>query len=83
MFNQFVEALQWILSHNYNICLIHYLDDYFLVGPPDAQNCAAAVHTTLTVCTALGIPVALDKLEGPATKVTYLGIELDSCSWEL
>ena len=33
LFNQFAEALQWILQHNYCLqWLIHYLDDYLIVG---------------------------------------------------
>eukprot|EP00731_Ephydatia_muelleri_P033886 Em0040g36a len=31
----------------------------------------------LKVCEKLGIPVALDKLEGPATTITFLGITID------
>ena len=32
----------------------------------------------LQLCSTLGIPVTMDKLEGPSTMITYLGIELDS-----
>ena len=32
----------------------------------------------LQLCSALGVPVAMDKLESPSTVITYLGIELDS-----
>ena len=81
LFNQFADALHWILAHNYNLHLIHYLDDYFIVGPPQSQTCQAAVQTMLNLCTTrLGIPIALDKLEGPDTAITFLGIEIDSQS---
>ena len=34
-------------------------------------------------CNNLGIPVAMEKLEGPATTITFLGIEIDSITHEL
>ena len=65
LFNQFAEALQWILSNNYHVQLIHYLDDFLLVGAPGSSQCATAKDTTLQVCQHLGVPVAMDKLEFP------------------
>ena len=35
------------------------------------------------LCSTLGVPVTMDKLEGPSTVITYLGIELDSQQREL
>lgn len=78
LFNQFALALHWILKHNYGIDTIQYLDDYFLSGPPSSPLCMHAVHTMLALCKRLGIPVAFDKLDGPSTIITFLGIELDS-----
>ena len=37
----------------------------------------------LNVCHSLGMPVSLDKLEGPSTSFTFLGLELDSTHQEL
>ena len=79
LFNQYAEALQWILQHNYQVAdLIHYLDDYFVAGPPDSPTCAEHLQQLLHVCSRLGIPVAMDKVEGPVTTLTFLGLELDS-----
>jgi hypothetical protein len=41
------------------------------------------VDAFLRVCVSLGIPVALDKLEGPTTSITFLGLELDSNRQEI
>src|SRR5947207_4634202 len=30
IFNMFIEALHWILNHNHDIEMIHYLDDFLL-----------------------------------------------------
>ena len=79
LFNQFAEALQWILAHNYGLhWLIHYLDDYFIAGPPCTHLCQEYLDCFLRVCQRLGVPVAMDKVEGPLTTLVFLGLELDS-----
>ena len=79
LFNQFANVLACILQNNYGLhWLIHYLDDYFLAGPPNSTLCENHLHCFLRVCKLLGFPVALDKVEGPATILTFLGLELDS-----
>ena len=79
LFNQFAEALQWILQHNYGLqWLIHYLDDYLIVGAPDSHSCGEHLQCFLRVCMHLGFPVAMDKVDGPATVLSFLGLELDS-----
>ena len=84
LFNQFADALHWTLHTNHDIPhLIHYLDDYLLMDEPASPRCARGVRTFLKVCDTLGVPVALDKLEGPSTSLTFLGLELDSCSQEI
>ena len=51
LFNQMADTLQWILQHNYGLQqLIHYLDDYLLVGPPGSSSCATQLTTFLEVC---------------------------------
>ena len=78
LFNKFAEALNWILCQNYQVTAIHYLDDFLIVGTPGSDQCVSSVQRTLAVCDRLGIPVALEKLEGPSTTITFLGIQLDS-----
>ena len=84
LFNQFAMALHWILRSNYDIShLIHYLDDYLVMEHPTSPRCTHRVDAFLRVCVSLGIPVALDKLEGPTTSITFLGLELDSNRQEI
>lgn len=79
LFNQFADALEWILRNNYGLHeLIRYLDDYFLAGPPNSTLCDSYLHCFLRVCKLLGFPIAMDKVEGPTTILTFLGLELDS-----
>ena len=84
LFNQLAEALQWILVNNYHIsAILHYLDDYLLVGPPGSGECKQHQETMLWLCRVLGIPVAEEKCEGPATIIAFLGILIDKIQWQL
>jgi hypothetical protein len=84
LFNQFTKALHWILTNNYSIPnLIHYLEDYLILDRPHMVTCRRHVDVFLSTCQCLGIPVAHDKLEGPSTILTFLGLELDSVAQEI
>ena len=79
LFNRLAEAFEWILRHNYGITdILHYLDDFFTVGPPASTVCLRKLQTISSVASSLGLPLAPEKTEGPATRLTFLGIELDS-----
>ena len=47
-------------------------------GPAESTTCQRDLTTTLTTCVDLGFPVAPEKTEGPTTRLTFLGIEIDS-----
>ena len=84
IFNQYAEALEWILRHNYLISnLIHYLDDFLIVGKPSSAECEIALQKMLHICKQLGFPIAERKIEGPTTVITFLGILLDTVKMEL
>lgn len=55
---------------------IHYLDDYIFVEALQVE--AHALTTATQVLSDLGIPIAPDMVEGPATTLVFPGIELDS-----
>ena len=75
----FSDLVEWILVHNYDVTLLrHYLDDFLTLGPPASPVCHNNLQTCVRLCTKLGLPLHPDKLEGPATRLTTLGIELDS-----
>ena len=79
LFNRLADAFQWILIHNYHIHdLMHYLDDYFTVGPANSSLCANNVFTIVHVASDLGMPLVPDKLEGPTTSLVFLGITIDT-----
>ncbi|KAL5510137.1 hypothetical protein EMCRGX_G005629 [Ephydatia muelleri] len=80
LFNHYAEALDWIMANNYGAQLLHYLDDFLLVGPPGKDTCQEAMSRMLTQ---LDIPVASENLEGPTTALTFLGIVLDTTAQQL
>ena len=73
------DLVEWILVHNHGMDFLHhYLDDFFTLVPPLSQMCHYYLRTYVHLCQRLGLPLYPDKLEGPATCLTILGIELDS-----
>ena len=58
--------------------MFHYLDDFLFVGAPEYLECAEHLTTLLTVFNDLNVLVAPEKLEGPAIRLVFLGIEIDT-----
>ena len=78
-FNAIADLVEWILLHSYQIPdLLHYLDDFITMGPPESSQCAHNLRTALAVCKHLGLPLHPGKCVGPSTVLVVLGIELDS-----
>ena len=78
IFSALGEALEWILRRRGVEAIIHYIDDFLLLGRPGSSECEQALSITLETCKELGVPIAAEKTEGPATAITFLGITLDS-----
>ena len=78
IFNCFADFLCWCIVY---VCVIvntlHYLDD-FITAHASKTACQKNVNTILKLFSFLGVPVAPEKLEGPSTRLTYLGIEIDT-----
>ena len=83
LINNYADALHWIMASNCGAQLLHYLDDFLLVGPPGKDTCQEAMYRVLLVCDQLGIPVASEKLKGPITTLTFLGIVLGTSAQQL
>jgi len=62
--------------------LMHYLDDYFIVGPSNSKTCANNVNIIVHMASRLGIPLAPKKMEGPTTSLVFLGILIDTTGME-
>ena len=78
-FNRFAEGWHWILQHNHGVrLLLHYLDDFLTAGAPDSVECFKNLEAIKASASSLRIPLASEKVEGPSTTLTFLGIELDT-----
>ena len=78
IFNNFADILTWILIFVYGIpSVIHYLDDFFLCAGSRGK-CKQHMDTLIQAFNDLGVPLAPDKIVGPSTSITYLGIEIDA-----
>ena len=78
IFTNFADLLCWILTTNYSLVVIHYADDYLLFTIPCLILAKENLDILLQVFEFLGVPVALDKLVGPATIIVYLGIQINT-----
>ena len=59
----------------------HYLDDFITIGSPNSTECERNIEIMKSTCK--GLPVEEEKCEGPATCLTFLGIEIDTVALEL
>ena len=79
IFSSVADLVEWVLKKQYDVSfLLHYLDDFHTLGPPNSQTCQRNLDTCIQQFQDWGIPLHPDKLEGPSTLLTVLGIELDS-----
>ena len=75
--------LAWILKFwGFISFLIHYLDDFFLVAPPNSNECSDELRTCKAIYAELGVSLAEEKTLGPSTVITFSGIKLDSVKFE-
>ena len=71
--------MDWILQQQGISLLLHY---FLIVGPPASNVCQQQLDTVKQVCDMLGVPLVLEKVEGPATSLSFLGIILDTVNME-
>ena len=83
IFNAVVDALCWCLQQAGICFVLHYLDDYIIVSPPNSSECARALEILGQTCAQLGVPMAANKSEGPVTSLVFLGIVIDTVAGEL
>ena len=74
--------VSWILEQQQVTPVLHYLDDFLMMGPLQSPTCSNHLSEIKDICSTLGIPLALEKVEGPSDCLTFLGITLDSQSMQ-
>ena len=83
LFNILDDLFSWIAWNSGMSYLIHCLDDYLTMGPPLSSVCQCNLDIFTALCKDLRVPLAADKLEGPATSLSFLGIILDTNCMEI
>ena len=82
LFNWAAEFLEWILLQQGVSPLLHYLDDFLTIAPPMSDTCRQNLATIKHTCQILGVPLAWEKVEGPSTTLSFLGVLLDTAKME-
>ena len=76
-------GLSWFLESKGVSPILHYLDSFLTMGPSSSTTCQENLNIINEVCSYLGVPLALEKLEGPTQSLTFLGIVLDTSRMEM
>ena len=82
VFSAVADALQFILCNKGVTHSLHYLDDYILVTD-SLEEAESQKQCLVSTFNDLQVPLELSKLEGPATCLQFLGIEVDTSSLQL
>ena len=78
IWERFSRMLRWILIQQTGISTItHYVDDFLLIAPMHCNGELLRART-LAIFATLGVPVSRNKLVGPTTRLTYLGLGIDT-----
>ena len=76
LFNVMADLHAWILQQQGVSELFHYFNDFLTMGPPSSDICQQNLSTIQRICTHLGVPLAMEKVEDPTTSLSFLGITL-------
>ena len=83
IFSAVGDALQWVMESMGAKWVAHYIDDFVTIGAPDSPECSDNAQIMQAACERVGFPVEPEKSEGPATTISFLGVELDSRMLEI
>ena len=82
IFTSFADLINWILTNKRNLNSIHYSDDYLLASPPAPSNQAQEdLQSFKSTFHSLRVPIAEDKLIGPTTCLTFIGIMINTVAF--
>ena len=77
IFQEFSNAIAFVVSHRTQAPLVNYLDDYMFAALMKAA-CDGQVHVFLDICERIGFPVSLEKTVWGSTWMIFLGLLLDT-----
>ena len=77
MIHPIANAMEWNAKSRGATSIFNYIDNLIVVGPPQLEVCKLSLRTLTQTCDILGMCINHEKTEGPATRLTVLGIELN------
>ena len=83
LFTTFADVVAWAIHCCGVRYILHYLDDFLIMGAPISSEATIAASKAMEFFSATGIPVADHKTEGPATSLTFLGVLIDTDRFQL
>ena len=83
IFSSVADARQWAAKQAGISYLEHFLDDFVTVGAPSSNECHNNLSLLISLCSKLGLPLAVDKQEGPSSCLVFLGVEVNTDKLEL
>ena len=83
IFCAIADSLEWIALRAGVSELLHYLDDFLTMGKGGSVECSSNLQLLVDLCRELGVPLKWQKLEGPSTSLTFLGIVLETQKMEM
>ena len=83
-FNSFADSIEWILQDTCHLdAVMNYLHDFLGITGPSLALATAHRDLTLQLLVYISVPAAHEKVEGPSTKLVFLGIELNTITLSL
>ena len=83
IFSAVADFFTWVLYCEGVEFLMHYLDDFLLLGPPNTDVALRSLERTMYMFGTMGVPIATHKTEGPSTNLVFLGIMIDTAAYQL
>ena len=83
LFNAVADFIAWVLVNQGINHLLHYLDDFLLLVTPHSNQGEEVLRIAQQTLKTVGVPVAINKTQGPTPILTFLGILIDTHTFEL
>ena len=77
IFHRLTQAVRRMLTRRGVTACVVYLDDFFIKANT-FEDCLAAMNVIIALLRKLGFHINWNKVIDPSTKITFLGIEIDS-----
>lgn len=76
------DAVHWLVENKTKTdSKLHYVEDFLLIGKAKSSQWQNSVESFQDICGQLGVPLAMEKAEGLATKLVFMGIKINSESF--